>query len=67
MYHRAGEEIVIVTKLSIFLKCVFIFEGKRESMSGEGPEIEQDRGSKVGSVLTAESPTRGSNSRTMRS
>ena len=52
--------------LNLFLKNVlFIFE--RESTSRGGAETEEDRGSKVGSVLTATSPMWGSNSWTVRS
>ena len=36
-------------------------------MSREGAERDGDRGSEAGSVLTAESPTQGSNSPTVRS
>ena len=46
-------------------KCLFIFE--RVSKSQEGAEREGDRGSEVDSVLSAESPMRGSNSHTLRS
>ena len=44
---------------------MFIFE--KEHVSGGGAEREGDRGSVVGSVPTAESPMKGSNSRTVRS
>ena len=46
---------------------MFIFERERENVceGRERAEIEGDRGSEVGSVLTAESLGRGSNSHTM--
>ena len=47
-------------------KCLFIFGRERMRMSGAGAEKEGGQGSEAGSVLTAESPMRGSNSRTMR-
>ena len=53
--------------LFFFFECLFIFERKRErerESRGGGAEREGDRGSEVSSVLTAESPIRGSNSRT---
>ena len=43
----------------------FMFE--KESVSGEGAESGEDRGSEAGSALTAESLMWGSNSRTVRS
>ena len=49
-----------------FSKCLFLREKKRAGESG-GAERKGDRGSKAGSVLTAESPTQSSNSQTMRS
>ena len=53
-----------------FLSYLFILRqrGKeREREWGRGREQEGDRGSEAGSVLTAESPMWGSNSRTTRS
>ena len=48
---------------------MFIFERESVSMRGQGggAEREGDRGSEVGFVLTAESPTWGSNTQTVRS
>ena len=57
-------------KLELFFFLMFIFERERErerergreGEGGEGAEIEGDRGSQAGSVLTANSLIRGSNS-----
>ena len=46
---------------------MFIFERERESVSEGGAESEGDRGSEAGSVLTADNPMHGSNSKTVRS
>ena len=50
-----------------FFKCLFLRE--RQSVSGGGAEREGDTESEAGSrlELSAQSPTRGSNSRTARS
>ena len=46
--------------MSLFFKCLFIFETERER-ERKG-EREGNKGSEAGSVLIAESPVRGSNS-----
>ena len=51
----------------IYLLTFIYLERERESMSGEGAEREGDRGSKVGSVLTADCLMWGLNLRTVRS
>ena len=52
----------------LFFK-IFMFEGERESKSKWGREgqREEDRGSRAGSALTADSPMQDSNSQTARS
>ena len=64
------------TFLSREVFCIFIYlsngylflkERERALPSGEGAERGGDRGFRAGSVLTAESPTQDSNSRTVRS
>ena len=51
---------------NVFISFIFERERARGRMSG-GEHREGDRGSEVGSMLTADSPTWGSNSRTVRS
>ena len=48
---------------------MFIFERRRKSMHVNRGEAERegDRGSEAGSVLTADNPMHGSNSKTVRS
>ena len=58
--------------LKIFLMFYFIFERERQSMSGGGTERERDMHTQnpkqaPGSELSAQSPTRGSNSQNARS
>ena len=50
-----------------FKKKVYLFLREREHTSQGGAEREGDRGSEAGSALTADSPTWGSNSETVRS
>ena len=53
----------------LFNVCLFIFERDRQRQrdSREGAEKEGDTESQAGLVLSAQSPARGSNSRTVRS
>ena len=58
--------------MTMVFKCLFIFERQRErererARAGAGAEREGDIGSEVDSMPSIESPTWGSNSRTMRS
>ena len=48
-----------------FYVCLLLTD--KGSMSGRGAERVGGRGSKAGSALTAQSPTRGSNPRTVKS
>ena len=63
-------KMVFVFFLQKIFKCLFLREREREKQSmsrGGGAEQEGDTGSEAGSRLTAQSPTRGSNSQTTRS
>ena len=51
----------------LILFCLFIFERECVHEHGQGRERGGDRGSEAGSVPTAESLMRGSNSQTLRS
>ena len=53
---------------TLFFKSIYLFierERERETVSRVGPERERERESQVGFVLSAESPTPGSTSRTL--
>ena len=49
-----------------FFKCIFLVLKEREHEQGRGREKRRERKSQAGSALSAQSPTRGSNSWTMR-
>ena len=57
----------ILIKVLVFFFFFYVYSFLRESMSRGGAERDGDIGSEVDSKLTAVSPMRGSNSRTVRS
>ena len=71
MFNTTGSATYKLNRL-LNLKQVYFYlslrekERKREDEQGRGRDREGDRGPKVGSTLTAESPMEGSNSQTVR-
>ena len=67
--YQVVEHLKYMPFKKIFFNGLFIFEGKRQSTSKGGTEKVGDTESEAapGSELSAQSPTRGSNSQTVRS